>query len=335
MSRNSVNQGRGQGVMLFVSELAGAIGRNKYKPVPQATVEIWRRVSRKSYDAALKRRQAEDWADDEAVVSRLNLNLDDAVHVACESKATETVKQLMQRPLAPATDDAVKTVQNILERADLLPVQKETMLVQQVMKRSGPKVSAIVLQKMTRQITTLAAPDQETTEQEITALLNLPKVGDCERTARCVQSAVNKRRGTKNEDKGIKAYEQKTQQQTYGHNSKFYKANIGVPGQPCWIGGRVDGLTDTKVIEVKCRRNRLFRWLPAYERVQLACYMSLTNRKECDLVQRHGDQTSTTTYQFDPGYWDEVCDEIRAFQRDLYAVLTDHDAQDDLLDEVE
>lgn len=194
---------------------------------------------------------------------------------------------------------------------------------------------------MTRQITALTATkrkehakDEDTMEQEISSLLNLPKIGDCKRTAQCVQSVVNKRRGTRNEAKGIKAYEKKVEETTYDHNSQFYKANIGTAGNPCWIGGRVDGLTDTKVIEVKCRRNRLFRWLPAYERLQICAYMYLTNRKECDLVQRYGNQTSTTTYRFDPEYWDQVCGEIREFKETLSSVLMDEDMQDKLIDEV-
>jgi len=319
--------------MLFVSELAGAIGRNKYKSIEEATVEIWRRVNKRSYDEAIRRNQAQDW-EDEAVVSSLDLNLDDAVDQESEVKATETVEQIVQRPIAPATEDDVAKVHKILERADLLPEQKETILVKQVIERVKGPLNTTVLAAVTQQVTTLAASKGEETTSQITSLLNLPKIADCEKAARCVKAVVNKRRGTKNEDKGIKAYEKAMGQKTFGHNSKFYKTNIGTVDEPCWIGGRVDGLTHDKVIEVKCRRNRLFKWLPAYEKVQTQAYMHLTNRKKCDLVQKYNGQTKTTTYNFDLEYWEEIKEEIRDFQDDLYLILMNKDAQDELLEEI-
>ena len=93
----------------------------------------------------------------------------------------------------------------------------------------------------------------------------------------------------------------------------------------------MDGLVEGKVVEVKCRRARFFRWLPEYEKVQIHAYMFLTDRPECDLVQKFDGDVQTTTYVFDEEYWMGVCIDVERLWDELLALASDPKLQNALL----
>ena len=63
---------------------------------------------------------------------------------------------------------------------------------------------------------------------------------------------------------------------------------------------------ENRVVEVKCRRSRLFDQVPLYEKVQMHAYMFLTRRTCCDLVQKFGENVRITTMLFDEDFWAAV-----------------------------
>ena len=65
--------------------------------------------------------------------------------------------------------------------------------------------------------------------------------------------------------------------------NKYYRLN----GPQYVIWGMIDGYDETTgtVIEHKQRQNRLFRHMPAYERVQCILYMKMTNSTRATLCR--------------------------------------------------
>lgn len=79
--------------------------------------------------------------------------------------------------------------------------------------------------------------------------------------------------------------------------------------------GKVDGrdAATGEVIEIKERRRRLFAKIPDYERVQLHCYMRMTDTRRSLLRQRYDDASQEHTVDFDDDFWTECIERLSAF----------------------
>jgi hypothetical protein len=314
--------------MLFVSDLAAAVGRNQYQSPDTALVRLWRRADPASHRAA-EQRTGIRLEDDRAVVETLGVDVSRAARAGSEARATALVGGLLREPLARATEPQLEALARRLEQEPTAEGRQEVLRKTATRTLAAP--AAAVHAAEAHVLAARAAPPSKARLREF---LERPKVADCAAAAASVASTVNKMRGTRNEGGGVARYEAKHDARVTGRNDHFYKADLGPRGRPCWVGGRVDGLTPDKVVEVKCRRNRFFRFLPDYEKVQIHAYMALTKRGACDVVQQFNDEIRTTTHAFDAGYWRAVCDEANKFMQVFHSVLGSEVAQDRLLDRV-
>jgi hypothetical protein len=301
----------GRAHMLFVSELAALADMHKYQDATEALLEAWRRVSPATFAAAQERADLHARTDEDYVAG---LNLELATNKSTEAAATAAVREVLAAPLVTMTEAMAaadgparrKAVQRAISR---VPDTKLAAKLMREMDALGEKPSAAAVRRVLQGVA----------------------VQDCDKTAAGVRSVVNKRRGTANEAKGVAAYERVARKQVTAKNDRFYKGNVGTAELPCWIGGRVDGLRQDRVVEVKCRRNRLFDLLPVYERVQIHGYMFLTGLHLCDLVQKYDGQVKVDTYEFDPDFWKTVCNRLIRVTIDLHELVHDEEAQDALL----
>lgn len=306
--------------IIYVSELAAAVGRNRYQTPQETLAKIWKRVDPASF-AKRKRRTAVRTEGEVLRSLVVDGDLEAAVDVAKEATATMKVMSIMEKPLVQANEERVREVRSLLKKKDVASIAKALHV---------RTISTVARERQAKTVEKLLKKKQ-VSEEDIVKLIEQPKIKDSEEASRVIKGAVNKRRGTRNEDDGICGYEKSAGVKVHGKNDKFYKANIGTEENPCWIGGRVDGLLEDKVVEVKNRRNRFFNFLPAYERVQCVCYMYLVDRPACDLVQRFNGDVRVATYEFDQDYWDELVEDILDFNEDLLDLLEDEDEQDKLL----
>ena len=72
--------------------------------------------------------------------------------------------------------------------------------------------------------------------------------------------------------------------------------------------GKVDGRFEEtgEIIEAKERRNRLFKRVVEYERVQLHCYMHLTRTRCSVLRERYDGHVMEHVVPFDEDFWRET-----------------------------
>jgi hypothetical protein len=322
--------------ILFVSELAALIGQNRYKSVGEASVSLFQRLHPQLFQAATKRLNAVVKSD-EQIVDDLDLSSDIEIAVATddENAATKKTREIMKRPLVKATDESVARVQTLLLNADVLPSAKLDTLVDTIASRNElrPQTKTKLVNGAASLLTKAAKTSKTVARADIEAFLNLVKIEDSAVAAKSVRGVVNKSRGTKNEAEGIAKYEAKTGVDVREKNSKFYMKNIGDVDDPCWIGGRVDGIVGDKIIEVKCRRNRFFTWLVPYEKIQTQAYMEICDKSECDLVQKFNGEIKTDTYMRDPEFWSAIREDIRDFWDEFRTMLGSEELQDELLTE--
>ena len=115
---------------------------------------------------------------------------------------------------------------------------------------------------------------------------------------------INKTRGIVNENKIIEKYEKKNNTKIKDNNSKLYKMKLfDIDIHSIYICGKIDGIENNSLIEIKNRRNRLFEFIPLYEKIQTEIYFRLTNLTQGKLIQNYNDTQSSFDIQSDDELW--------------------------------
>ena len=80
------------------------------------------------------------------------------------------------------------------------------------------------------------------------------------------------------------------------------------------IQGKLDGMINNKiVVETKNRSKRLFNRIPKYEKVQLECYMFLTNTIKSLHIENYNENSNMIYYDHDRQLWSECKQSIINF----------------------
>lgn len=96
-------------------------------------------------------------------------------------------------------------------------------------------------------------------------------------------------------------------------------------GSKWGVGGRVDGVDDQgRVVEIKNRTRRFFPTIPEYEMVQVQTYMALLNKDETVFVQQLNGQQRSTVIQRDVVMWSvEIVPALYKFMNVLDLFIAD------------
>lgn len=285
-------------LILYASELAACVGMNKYKSIEDAKQTVWQRWSPLTF-----RVSCEPQKSAEEVFSSLGPSVHNLVTLAVSSEteqaATNIVRNIIHEKANVATDETIEAIRAAKSKQQSVDEACKSLF-------GSREIANIVNTK-------------KCSAAEIKRVIEGVLVKDVDGAREAVVREVNTKRGIKNEHKGIASYEESKRVKLSDKNSKFYKKCIGATslGTSVYVGGRVDGLTIDKVIEVKCRRNRFFNTLPIYEKVQIQAYLFLTGRSYAEVVQQYDGDTRSEEYQVDAEFWDEVCSKAIAFASDL------------------
>lgn len=305
-------------LVIFASELAACIGLNKYKSVNDAKIDFWKRLDVDTFKEASERVNIYKRTSDDIVNTLSNnvkVEMTNAIVIDDEKKATLIVEKVLDKPV------------NILDKDKLESITKTLS--------SGGDLeeSCLHIVGSKQIIEKLKALDKDSSVSDVKMVIESVKVKDVEEVRKSVVSSVNTKRGVRNESSGISSYESSKKIKLYDTNDKFHKTQIGKTpiGTRILIGGRVDGLTDDKVVEIKCRRNRFFYNIPIYEKVQLHAYMKMTGRLASDLTQKYNGDVFTETHDFDNQFWDDICESALKFAIDMEELFESENLQDELL----
>ena len=133
--------------------------------------------------------------------------------------------------------------------------------------------------------------------------------------ATSIENDIRMRRGNIKENTALDKSQKKMDVNIVKRNSEFYKAEL-FKTDKChvFLCGKVDGITeDGSVVETKNRRSRLFNKIPDYEKVQMECYMYLTNLPECIHIENYNDQQNIKKYPHDKAFWDACMDKTKLY----------------------
>ena len=137
-----------------------------------------------------------------------------------------------------------------------------------------------------------------------------------------INGHINKKRGIKNEDKIIKEYSKKYNKKVTDNNSKLYKLHLFNIGKHKFsICGKIDGIENNELIEVKNRKNRLFTFIPEYEQIQMQIYFKLTGLSTGKLIQNHNEEQSILPINEDNNIWDIIMEELNIVSHKIIELL--------------
>jgi len=110
-------------------------------------------------------------------------------------------------------------------------------------------------------------------------------------------SALNCNYGSNNEYNVINKIKEKYGYEVIENNAKCYTSVIdGIK-----ICGRVDGFIikdgERYLVEIKSRKNRIFKTMPAYEKVQILLYTQLCECNKVIYIQNHGDDLDLKIFE--------------------------------------
>ncbi|TMW55173.1 hypothetical protein Poli38472_013935 [Pythium oligandrum] len=150
-------------------------------------------------------------------------------------------------------------------------------------------------------------------------------------------SEMNKAFGAKQESPAIQHYEKQEQVAVEERNLEFFKKRVAsvADNYEVFVGGKIDGRADGKVVEVKNRMKRFMNPLPKYDVAQLQTYLFILGGTEGELVEhlRHDKaQTKLTKVPWDAAMWEnEIEPYIVRFGGALAHFMKDREAQTQFL----
>jgi len=166
--------------------------------------------------------------------------------------------------------------------------------------------------------------------------------------SRYAKSALFTEYGRANESRAIRNYEKASDSTVRDSNVEFFHRTVGqvggsggagkLPALDVAVGGRIDGLSGDRVVEVKNRIRGLKRRIPVYDVVQLQAYMYIVGRTAGELVERvkqrsRGEPTiRTTLIRWDDAFWEQhIRQPLLAFAELVHYLASNPAAQRKLL----
>lgn len=151
---------------------------------------------------------------------------------------------------------------------------------------------------------------QKNLEKKIDKIIDTKKK-DMKHVKEYVGGFINKQRGIKNEDKIIKKYENDKKTKVTNNNDCLYKKQLfTLKNHNFYVCGKIDGIENDELIEIKNRRNKLFTFMPDYEKVQVEIYLRLTNLKKGRLIQNYNETQSAFDFNLDDKLWNTIITEL-------------------------
>lgn len=299
---------------LFASEISACVGMNKYKSVEDAKMDVWKRWDPPSFREASERNFIVAHKTPEEVFASIGPSAQKLVSRAISSETEKAATEIVEVVINEKTNDVVapEAVQAILKAAsDKKPVDEACRKLV-----GAPKIADTLNKSLTA----------DSSAADVKRVIDSVLVKDLDEARESVVHQVNTMRGTQNEHKGIASYEKAKRVKLHGKNTQFHIKRIGETSTRTKVnvGGRVDGLTNDKVIEVKSRRHRFFSTLPLYEKVQVQAYMFLTDKPIAEVVQKYDGMMRSDEYVADTEFWAEVCAAALKFASELENLIDAH-----------
>lgn len=279
-------------IYLFISDIASFIGQNPYDYV-KPFERLWKKCDAENYERLVKNAQN---LLNEQKTSLKNLETE-------KSKLDADVKN--ESISATVYEQSVK----VLEEKKVIvkdKVEKTEKAIADIVLTQEQKLEKLVGADVIKKVQDTQAPT-ENKRVVIDNAINKLNLNTKERVdiMKQAESYVNKTHGTIYENNAIKLFENKVKVKldTSQVFNKYYLEDVSRNSAFDWyICGRVDGLCEDYIVEVKNRTKSFFSRLRDYEKTQIHMYMRMLSKPHAKLVEclrgkiRITDITEDVTY---------------------------------------
>lgn len=268
------------------SDVAAAIGENKYKPA----IEIYQKI----IDRRTKSKE-------EIEVSNFELSTDSVEALVATTNDLELIeksKKIQERTIAIKKENPV----------DLKEKLSEIKFEENVITKKA--VEKIFESAVTQKDDKTSISMEKEKIQQIKKIINIE---DVEKLTRAVKSHVNTERGTRDEERIIEKHEKISGSTVTDRNEKMFYLKIG-----SWVvGGKIDGFDEKehRLVEVKRRRNRHLG-CPIYEKIQIEIYMRMLGVDHALHIEEYNQIQKTTEYKSNAKLWKKIEDGLEKFRND-------------------
>lgn len=260
-------------IVLNASEIAGLINKNKYNPQEDVIYDILCRVKKEKNTRDINK-----------------------LEVISKEELLELLKIFNET--------------NLIDNNVNKEFKKE---IENVKKEDVSTLSKKILDKVAKNsINTKKTEESRIVQNKIKKnIKNVMKNKDITNVKKYIDGHINKTRGIVNEKKIINSYEKKNNTKISNNNSKLYKMKLfTIDNYEIYICGKIDGIENNELIEVKNRRNRLFEFIPIYEQIQTEIYFRLTNLTNGKLIQNYNDTTSEFIISSNEDLWTTIKNDL-------------------------
>jgi hypothetical protein len=157
-----------------------------------------------------------------------------------------------------------------------------------------------------------------------------------------IEKVKNMDNGIQNEKVVIEEFQKKCNVSVKDNNKKRYtlfitKPQNGIIIHNIIIAGYVDGIVENNdekyIIEIKNRQNKLFKYIPEHEKIQLITYMKITNIHECSHIEKYNNNMNIIKLKYEDILWNKIETDLLKFIDYFEKVYFNHIFQDIFLKE--
>jgi hypothetical protein len=157
-----------------------------------------------------------------------------------------------------------------------------------------------------------------------------------------IEKVKNMDNGIQNEKNVIEEFQKKCNVAVKDNNKKRYtlfitKPQNGIIIHNIIIAGYVDGIVENNnekyIIEIKNRQNKLFKYIPEHEKIQLITYMKITNIHECSHIEKYNNDMNIIKLEYEDILWSKIQTDLLKFIDYFEKVYFNHIFQDIFLKE--
>lgn len=157
-----------------------------------------------------------------------------------------------------------------------------------------------------------------------------------------IERKKNMENGIQNESIIIEEFQKKCNVSVKDNNKERYTLFITKPHDGLLIHnviivGFVDGIVEKGkekyIVEIKNRQNRLFKYIPDHEKIQLITYMKITNIYKCSHIEKYKNDINVNEIKYEDKLWNEIQTGLLRFLDYFEKVYFNHIFQDMFLNE--
>ena len=260
-------------IYLNASEIAGLINKNKYNPQEDVIYDILCRIKKETNNSDINKLELIN--KNELLELLETFQKSNLINKEDSSNLKKKIEQSNEKDIANISQNVLN---NVTKKSINTKTTEESRLI------------------------------QNDIESNIKKVMKNKNVNDINKY---VEGHINKTRGIKNEKNIINKYEKKNNTNIKDNNSKLYKMKLfSLEEHNIYICGKIDGIENNELIEIKNRRNRLFEFIPLYEQVQIEVYFRLTCLQTGKLIQNYNDTTSEIPICCNNDLWEIIQNDL-------------------------